>query len=133
MNRTARTTCIVLLFFVAPLFMFNGCSRKPEPPAGELLGKVFSNDVLVGDCQVAIYNPTSMLSLGARVDGQGEFTIPKIPLGEYVVTFAQMSSNSAKNPPFDKRIPQKYRDRKTTDLKVEIKEGENPHDFKMTR
>ena len=57
MNRTARTTCIVLLFFVAPLFMFNGCSRKPEPPAGELLGKVFSNDVLVGDCQVAIYNP----------------------------------------------------------------------------
>ena len=89
MNRTARTTCIVLLFFVTPLFMFNGCSRKPEPPTGELLGKVFSNDELVGDCQVAIYNPTSMLSLGARVDDQGEFTISKIPLGEYVVTFAQ--------------------------------------------
>ena len=44
-----------------------------------------------------------------------------------------MPSNSAKNPPFDKRIPQKYRDRKTTDLKVEIKEGENPHEFKMMR
>ena len=44
-----------------------------------------------------------------------------------------MPSNSAKNAPFDKRIPKQYRGRKTTDLKVEIKEGENPHEFKMTR
>ena len=128
-----RTTCIALLFSVTLLFMFNGCSGKPEPPTGELLGKVLSDDELVSDCVVAIYSPTSKLSLGARVDGRGEFTISKVPLGEYIVTVSQMPSSSAKNPPFDNRIPQQYRDRKTTDLKVVIKEGENPHEFKMKR
>ncbi len=133
MIRTARITCTAFLFSATLLFAFNGCSGKKEPPTGELLGKVFSNDELVSDCVVAIYSPTSKLSLGARVDGQGEFTISKIPPGEYIVTVAQMPSNSAKNAPFDKRIPKQYRGRKTTDLKVEIKEGENPHEFKMTR
>lgn len=128
-----RTTCIALLFSATMLFIFNGCSGKTEPPTGELFGKVLSNDDLVSDCVVAIYSPTSKLSLGARVDGQGEFTISKIPLGEYVVTVSQMPSNSAKNAPFDERISQQYRDRKTTDLKVEIKEGENHHEFKMNR
>jgi len=131
--RTATVTCVAALFCVTLFFVFSGCRGEAKPPSGELVGKVLSNGELVGDCVVAIYNPTTKKSMGAKVDAQGEFTIPEIPLGEYKVTVSQMPSSSAKNPPFDKRIPKEYRNRKTTDLKVEIKEGENLQDFKMKR
>lgn len=133
MIRTAKTTCIAVIFSATLLVIFSGCSGEAGPPSGELIGKVLSDGELVSDCVVAIYNPTTKKSMGAKVDGQGEFTIAEIPLGEYKVTVSQMPSNSAKNPPFDKRIPKQYRNRKTTDLKVEIKEGENAHEFKMAR
>ena len=132
MIRTAEATCVTLLFSLVPICMFTGC-EEAGPPTGELLGKVYSNDELVNDCVVAIYNPTSKKTMGARVDGQGEFTISEVPLGEYVVTFSRMPSNSAKNPPPDKRIPRRYQDRKTTDFSVEIEEGDNVEEFKMTR
>ena len=107
-----------------------GCGESP-PPTGDLSGKVFNKDELVGDCVVSLYNPSTKRSIGGKVDLQGEFRITEIPLGNYEVSLGQRTTNLPTEEEFDKRIPAKYRDSKTSGFSVEITEGENATSLKM--
>lgn len=108
-----------------------GCGDKAEP-TGDLSGEVLANDEPVGDCIVALYSVANKDSLGAKVDLEGKFQLNEIPIGKYEVSVLQKTSNDAEDQPFDTRIPQKYRDGRTSGLSVEIEEGENSMTLEMS-
>ena len=54
-----------------------------------------------------------------RVDATGTFEIEDIPFGDYQVIVGQMPSNNMEYV-FDKRIPKKYRDKKTSGITVSV-------------
>lgn len=129
MNRPALLACLPIFFLLA-IVSFSGCGES-GPPTGDLSGIVFSGDSVMGDCVVGLYDPKTKRSIGGKVDLQGGFKISKIPLGDYQVTVLQRTTNSAKEEPFDKRIPAKYRDSSTSGFEITIEEGENSIDLKM--
>jgi len=82
---------------------------------------------------IAFYNKSSMLTRGGKVDLDGKFEITDIPVGTYQISILQRTTNSAENEPFDKRIPQKYRSFKTSELEVTINQGDNSTEVKMLK
>lgn len=126
----SRVNFAKLLFLAAITCPWVGCGDG-GPPTGEISGKVFFNDELVGDCLISLYAPATRLSLGAKVGQDGTFSIEDVPLGEYQIAVRQKTSNSPKEQPFDKRIPKKYRSGETSGFSTTIVEGENSVDLKM--
>lgn len=124
--------CFYLALFVACVLAWGGCDNN-EAPTGKLLGAVSSSGEAVGDCIVSLYNPTSKRAIGGKVDDDGNFLIKKMPLGTYNIAVLQRTTNEATNEPFDKRIPAKYRDRKTSGFQVTISEGDNSVTLEMER
>lgn len=116
---------------VVVIFSMAGCWDS-GPPTGDLAGTVYFNDEVVGDCRVMLYDPTTKRWVGGKVDENGRFGITEIPVGNYEVAVGQRTTNAATEEPFDKRIPQKYRETKTSEFRVDISEGENSIELKMT-
>lgn len=123
--------CVRLFFAVLVVSALVGCSGDSGPPTGDLSGKVFHQDELVGDCLVAVQNPVTTRLIGGKVDLQGEFKITGIPLGDYELLVRQRTTNDVIEEPFDKRIPKKYRNSKTSGFTISIVEGENSIELKM--
>ena len=113
-------TCALITFS----FSLVGCGEPaPELPPGMLSGTVRSNGEICGDCRVQISDPASGGSKGYTVDESGIYVFNNIPYSDYNVVVIQKPTNDP-NPPFDKRIPKKFRQPETSGLKVTLKEGE---------
>lgn len=124
----SRTVLTLVAAFVIALL--SGCS-EPAEPSGDLRGKVYSNGEVVGDCLAYVYSKTSKRTIGGKVNDEGEFEFLGLPLGECRVAVSQNTSSDPKGPPFDKRIPRKFRVTKTSGFVIDIKEGDNELDLKM--
>ena len=107
-----------------------GC-EPPKDPVGNLTGVVMGNGEIVGDCVILLYNASTKRSVGGKADDDGKYQVNNIPLGHYIVSVLQRTTNDPEPEPFDKRIPAKFRDRKTSGFEVEIKDGDNQMDLKM--
>ncbi len=123
-----RSLCFFTILLTIPALV--GCGDS-GPPTGNLSGTVSNGEELVGDCVVSLYDPVSKRAMGGKVNDQGEFKIKEMPLGTYNIGVMQRTTGEAVNEPFDERIPQKYRDQKTSGFSVTIKEGENSTELKM--
>jgi len=95
MSVCSAAKCCKMLCFTVAICLFVGCGDG-GPPTGDLLGKVYHQDELVGDCTISIYSPSTKRTLGAKVGPEGEFKLTKIPLGEYDVCVRQKTSNASK-------------------------------------
>lgn len=112
-----------VLLLVSLTFVFIGCSEKE--PIGSLSGRIVSNGTAVGDCKVALFSDVTKLTVGAKVQADGTFELLELPLGEYSAIVLQKPNVTDKNAPFDKRIPRKFRDPKTSGISIKINEGPN--------
>ena len=124
-SRLTRTLVVALLVLAT------GCTDQKEPSCS-LSGTVVADGSPIGDCKIGVYNLTSKKTKGTIVDGQGQFTFEELPLGEYEVMILLKPSNSPKDV-IDERIPQKFRDRKTSGITVSVVEGENKLDVDMSK
>ena len=124
-----RSLCFLLILITFPTLA--GCGEK-GPPTGDLSGTVLNGEERVDDCIVSLYDPVSKRAMGGKVDDQGEFKIKEMPLGTYRISVLQRTTGEAFNEPFDKRIPSKYRDQKTSGFSITINEGENTTELKMS-
>jgi len=104
---------------------FLGCSGNQKEPTGSLAGFVKAKGEAVGDCKIALYQASTQLTVGGAVAADGAFHLKEVPLGEYAVFVLQIPSPNEEPAPFDRRIPQKFRDPNTSMLSVTIEEGEN--------
>ena len=129
-RREPRTSIAVALAAVFTIALLPGCS-EPAEPTGDLRGTIFSNGEVVGDCLAYVYSKTSKRTIGGKVNDLGEYEFLGLPLGECRVAVSQNTSSDPNGPPFDQRIPQKFRVTKTSGFVIEVKEGENQLDLKM--
>ena len=100
-----------------------GCGDSASEISGTLTGTVKSGGDVCGDCIIAIFNPKTLLRRGCMVGESGDFELKEIPFGEYQVTVSQKPTNAPEEV-FDKRIPKKYRSKKTSELSVSITSAE---------
>lgn len=101
-----------------------GCGPSP-PPTGSITGVVTSKGEPV-ECYLLLSDAVARQNTGTKCNEEGVFEQKGILFGEYKVAVKQITdSHSAGATPVDKRIPEKYRSIKTTDLSVSI-QGEEP-------
>ncbi|MDB2687061.1 hypothetical protein N9Y42_07590 [Mariniblastus sp.] len=108
-----------LLAIALVMFSLSGCGGPPPAPTGTLSGTVKSGGELCGDCRITLYNPTSLKTKGGVVDESGTYEVKGIPFGDYDVSMYQTPTNAVVEV-FDERIPKKFRNTKTSGLKVSI-------------
>lgn len=125
-----RREKIVILVAVVAIAFLPGCAEQGEP-TGDLHGKVYSNGEVIGDCLIYLYSKSSKRTIGTTVNGQGEFEFTDIALGECKLAVSQKTSSDPNGPPFDSRIPVKFRTTGTSGFETDIKEGDNQIELKM--
>lgn len=123
MLRMLISSRMSLLAVVLLTLSLVGCDDSASEASGTLTGTVKSGGEVCGDCTIAIFNPETLLRRGCIVGESGEFELKEIPFGDYEVTVGQKPTNSP-DPVFDKRIPKKYRSKKTSGLSVSITSAE---------
>lgn len=102
------------------LFLLSGCNDAGSAvPMGSVSGTVTSNGEICGDCMLALFNTQSLRSYGGRINASGTYEVKNLPFGDYKITMVQKPTNEV-NEVFDKRIPKKYRDEKSSGLSVSI-------------
>ena len=131
---SSTSNIFVIAMLCIAIGSFLGCGEgKPPAPTGSLSGMVFSGKESVPKCRVKIYNKQTLDSFMKAVSEEGKYEFEKIPLGDYLIAVVQEPWYEASEPPFDKRIPRKYRDLKTSGFSVLVEEGPNEFDIKMKK
>jgi hypothetical protein len=127
---TAALVCAILC-----LSALAGCQRGEE--LGHVTGKVTYRGQPVTPGFVIFANTTKGVYMTAPLDAEGQFEVAMaqgfgLPLGEYAIGVSPPLMDHplgpiAEPPEADKRkdIPRRYRDPATSDLKHEVKSGEN--------
>ena len=116
---TNRRLFLLSAVFAMVAIPLAGCGGPPPEPVGSLTGVVTSGGEICGDCNIAVYNPATLKSHGGRVDSEGRYEVKNLPFGEYTITMVQKPTNAVVEV-FDKRIPKKYRDPKTSGLAASV-------------
>ena len=111
---------LVAIPLAIALFTLSGCGGGKEiVPVGSVSGTVKSDGEICGDCLMAVFNPQTKRSRSCRVGESGTYELKDLPFGDYEITMVQKPTNEP-IATFDKRIPKKYRDIKTSGLRVSI-------------
>ncbi len=120
---------IVLACLVTVLFV--GCGKTD--PSGSVKGKVTLDDAPYSAEASVVFMSTETGQAGsANIGSDGTFSLEKpLPVGAYVVFIGNKSSSvevdaEAPTPEKpDEALPAKYRNEATTDIKIDIVEGDN--------
>jgi hypothetical protein len=136
-HRTARAAA----FLIAAGLLTGipaGCSSGL--PTGEVQGKVTYKGKPVTEGTVTFLNPKGEGDAEAQITKEGTYAIPKVVVGEYLVTVTPpmviVDTDPGKSPPAPvekpaPNIPMKYRQQGTTTLKATVNPGKNEVDFDM--
>ena len=123
---SCRIKTRALLTLVAASLLSAGCGD--EKPVGTLTGTVTYRGKPVTEMEVEVHRDGSGISTSSPLDAEGRFTVEApIPVGTYELAVVPMSvadpaaARAMKPTP----VPQRYRSRKTSGLKVEVEKGAN--------
>jgi len=142
-----RLPLIPLLLTVA---FVSGCSSDSGPvdrgPLGTVSGTVTFGGQPATEGSVDFYENAKGFIAHATIGSDGKFQLsPGTPVGNYKVTVTPpqtevqeidpVAVETAEPPPEKKypNLPEKYRQTSTSGLTLEIKEGENTLEIKMTK
>lgn len=129
----------IALTIVAALGLVVGCGGS-ELSTGTVSGTVTHDDGPLTGAYVNFFNSEHGTGGGAPIGANGEFAFDQpLRVGEYIVTIVPPSappplpagdgqSAAAIDPP---EIPDKYRSEATSDLRVQVEEGENSFDLAL--
>lgn len=138
MNPIALRTRIALPLTLM-VFMV-GCGGKSLPPLGQISGTVFYNGNPVEKAMIIFHNPKGRPARGSIIDGEIQDVITYdtlndgVPLGKMPVTIhpfvdPEAITRQAVAGPARRNVrpslPPRYADLKTTNLSVDIHEGQN--------
>jgi hypothetical protein len=118
------------------LAVMAGCGATAEP-RGRVSGKVTFQKKPVTEGIVAFANAEKAVYMNANIKADGSYKLlaakgPGLPVGEYQVAVSPPTQDFQTGPVERANrkqfpnIPQKYRDPKTSGLKLTVKAGENP-------
>jgi len=113
-----------------------GCGRKGD--YGTVRGTVTFNGQPVSEGMVVFFEPQLMVYQGARIQADGSYSVamsdgPGVPVGEYRVAVMPPVIESPGSKAFGpmtvkeyRNIPLKYRNPRSSPLKLSVAEGDNP-------
>jgi hypothetical protein len=119
----------------------HGCER-PEP-LGRIRGKVTFQDAPVTEGLIVFSNAKKGVFMTAALNKDGTYVVTSaagkgLPLGHYQVMITPPIDEPKLGPNFEPppikpfpNIPARYRDVKTSDLALDVKEGDNVLDANM--
>ncbi|MCA8984711.1 MAG: carboxypeptidase-like regulatory domain-containing protein [Planctomycetaceae bacterium] len=132
------------------LCLLSGCSGGDTREYGSLTGHVSLNGQPAPQGTIiSLLNSTTGAASSAQVLAGGEYKIPRIQVGTYQVGFSSQGQSGAqqptdpdqimkaiadgqyKAPEPSKEIPEKLRSPEGSGVSVEVKLGENSHDFNL--
>lgn len=120
---TWSLSCIVCVCALTAV----GC--KPTQPMGIVKGVVKLNDEPYDDAAVVFLSLQSGQALSADIQAGGTFQLPApLPTDMYTVYLAPKIAASTDEPKpvsIDAAVPDKYWSEAASDIKIEVKEGEN--------
>ena len=108
-----------------------GCSGGSgrQVPTGKVAGTVTYKGKPVGNAAVFLVDSGQGAGGGSTLSAEGQFTLEQpIPVGTYKVFLGPMVEESADGQPKEStppKVPAKYLKDASSDVSVEIKEGEN--------
>lgn len=117
-----------------------GCDSGPR--TGDVKGSVTFKGAPVREGLVTYLNPVEGGGAESKIDGEGNYEMKKVVVGEYLVIVTPLveikDTDPGKSPaaPVEKPakdIPVKYRQQGTTPLKAKVAEGQNAIDLPMTK
>jgi hypothetical protein len=120
---------VVLACLVTVLFV--GCGKTD--PTGTVKGKVTLDDApYTGDGSVVFMSTETGQAGAANIQSDGTFSLEApLPVGSYAVFIGPKTSDSEdgmeepSEEKIDKSLPAKYRGETSTDIKIDITEGDN--------
>lgn len=140
---TQNCRCFNLLTAAWLLMLLPGCG--PDEILGRVEGRVtFAGEPVAKACLV-FENPSKGVYILAPLDDDGKYLVSMdkgygLPLGEYAVTVSPPPPDFSVGPvapPTEEEhfpnIPQKYRDKATSGLKLKVQEGVNQFDVQMSK
>jgi len=117
---------LLCLLCICPL-AFSSC--KPSTPMGTVKGTVTLDDKPYADAAVVFLSPTSGQASSADLQAGGMFQLPApLPTDTYIVFLSPKVGNPTDEPKpvsIDASVPDKYWNEASSDIKIEVKEGEN--------
>ena len=109
------------------LFAFAGCGSSK--PMGTVKGTVTLNGAPYADAAVIFLSLTTGQAASADIQAGGAFQLPTpLPTGTYTVYLAPKVAEASDQPKpvsIDRTVPDKYWNEAASDIKIEVKEGEN--------
>lgn len=125
----------------AALCLAVGCGTATEP-VGKVFGRVTLQDQPLGEGSIIFTNADKGVYITAPLQHDGRYEVESsagrgLPLGSYRVYLAPAPGEPlTKARPAPKAgqgpvIPPRYRDAKSSGLRLEVKEGDNPFDVKL--
>ena len=138
--RTVRNARKILVL-VLTVTVLAGC--KQLEPIGRIRGRVTFQGKPVTEGLVVFSNTQKGVFMTAAIDKDRNYVVtsaagPGIPLGQYQVTVTPPIDEPKLGPNFEPppiksfpNIPGRYRDVKTSDLSLEVKEGDNLFNVQM--
>ena len=119
-----------LVVVVASLLsvVFVGCSKST--PAGTVQGKVILNDAPYANAAVVFLSLETGQAGSADIQSDGTFRIETpLPVGTYTVYLAPKAGEDTEEEPkpeiLDEAVPDKYWNESSSDIEIEISEGDN--------
>lgn len=136
--------CAAWLYQLIPAgFLFAlafGCDSGPR--TGDVKGTVTFKGAPVREGLVTYLNPVEGGGAESKIDGEGNYEMKKVVVGDYLVIVTPLveikDTDPGKSPPAPvekpaKDIPVKYRQQGTSPLKAKVAEGKNVIDLPMTK
>lgn len=136
-----RSTVLSACVFCGLLMTLAGCGGSDIPPLGTVTGSVTLNGQAVDEATVEFLPEEGGRPSIGVTDSSGTYSLTYRPsvkgaiVGRHsvrITTKRDQSGGEGDQPLVEARpeiIPQQYNDETT--LKVEVKSGQNPHDFKL--
>lgn len=124
-------------------FLMVGCGPVAKP-TGKLQGAVTFDGTPVKDATIQLHSAKTGEGFSAKLDVGGKYTFESpVTTGEYRVAIipafvppvagAGGKTPPSEKPPERKDIPERYRTTTKSDLKVDVKTGDNTFDAKLTK
>jgi hypothetical protein len=127
-SNPARLACSLVMAAGLLALVIAGC--KKSAPTGNVQGKVLLNDAPYADAAVVFLSPTTGQGGTADIQPGGTFRLEQpLPVGKYTVFLAPKSGGAAEEEPkpvsIDQAVPDKYWNEASSDISVDVNEGEN--------
>jgi len=124
---------------LAILALLAGCGGRTAVPHGTVEGRVTVNGVPVTTGSIIFSNAELGVMIMGELDAAGYYEarsheLPGLPVGKYTVAIYPLGISKGDFVPIERgkagkssaAVPERYRDGKTSPLKVDVKEGKNP-------